>query len=68
LSDFNQSLIFSADFQNFSPTSKFFKTRPVGLSFACGPPDRQTEGQDEANSHFSHMPKNERKSKTLKNW
>ena len=67
-SDFNQTSILSTDFQNILQHQNSLKRVQWEPRFACGPPDGRTEGHDEANSNFSHMPKKEQKSKTLKNW
>jgi hypothetical protein len=53
LPDFNETLIFSADFAKNSHVSNFMKIRPVGaeLSHAV----RRTGRHDEANSRFRNF-------------
>ena len=55
LLDFKETWIFSTDFRKTHITS-FIKIRPAeSRVVACGRADGQTEGHDEANSHFSQL-------------
>jgi len=53
LSDFNETGIFSTDFQENNQTSNFMKIHPVGVEFFHA--DGQTDRYEESNSRFSQI-------------